>query len=168
MAHFENLQSTNWNTLRFKSPPSIDTDIGWRVEFRPLDIQLTDFENAALTVFTGLMINVINEFALDFIMPISLVDESMLTCQGMDALTQAKFWWRVDLFDDPQRDYKINILEQTNFTRSVENSPKSSKKVEKVFIWQILEGDPSVHPTFTKGLIHLAQEYMAKKKWTDQ
>jgi hypothetical protein len=78
--HFENLQSTNWNSLRFKSPPSIDSDIGWRVEFRPMDIQLTDFENAALTVFTGLMVNVINEFALDFILPISKVDEGMLAC----------------------------------------------------------------------------------------
>ena len=38
VAHFENLQSTNWNSLRFKSPPSVDTDIGWRVEFRPMDI----------------------------------------------------------------------------------------------------------------------------------
>lgn len=80
VAHFENLQSTNWNSLRFKSPPSIDSDIGWRVEFRPLDIQLTDFENSALTVFTGLMINIINEWALDFILPISLIDEGMLTC----------------------------------------------------------------------------------------
>lgn len=38
VSHFENLQSTNWNSLRFKSPPSVDSDIGWRVEFRPLDI----------------------------------------------------------------------------------------------------------------------------------
>jgi glutamate--cysteine ligase catalytic subunit len=36
--HFENLQSTNWNSLRFKPPPSADSDIGWRVEFRPMDI----------------------------------------------------------------------------------------------------------------------------------
>ena len=38
MAHFENLQSTNWNSLRFKPPPSIDSTIGWRVEFRTMDI----------------------------------------------------------------------------------------------------------------------------------
>lgn len=113
------------------------------------------------------MINLINEFALDFIIPISRVDEGMLACQGMDALLKAKFWWRVDLFDDAQRDYTTNILEQTDFTRSVAESPKQPKKVEKLYIWQILEGDPSVHPTFTKGLINLAQEYMAKKKWTD-
>lgn len=38
-SHFENLQSTNWNSLRFKPPPTLDTtDIGWRVEFRPMDI----------------------------------------------------------------------------------------------------------------------------------
>lgn len=37
-SHFENLQSTNWNSLRFKNPPTEDSEIGWRVEFRPMDI----------------------------------------------------------------------------------------------------------------------------------
>ena len=46
-----------------------------------MDIQLTDFENAALTVFVGLTVNIINEFSLDFILPISKVDEGMLRCQ---------------------------------------------------------------------------------------
>jgi glutamate--cysteine ligase catalytic subunit len=36
--HFENLQSTNWNSMRFKPPPSKDSKIGWRVEFRSMDI----------------------------------------------------------------------------------------------------------------------------------
>lgn len=36
--HFENLQSTNWNSMRFKPPPSKDSKIGWRVEFRTMDI----------------------------------------------------------------------------------------------------------------------------------
>ena len=31
--HFENIQSTNWQTLRFKPPPP-NSPIGWRVEFR--------------------------------------------------------------------------------------------------------------------------------------
>ena len=80
ISHFENLQSTNWNTMRFKSPPATDSEIGWRVEFRPLDIQLTDFENAAFTVFVGMMANIINDFSLDMIIPISLVDEGMSNC----------------------------------------------------------------------------------------
>jgi glutamate--cysteine ligase catalytic subunit len=36
--HFENLQSSNWNSMRFKPPPSLDSTIGWRVEFRLMDI----------------------------------------------------------------------------------------------------------------------------------
>ena len=40
--HFENLQSTNWQHMRFKPPPH-DKDTGWRVEFRPMEIQMTGF-----------------------------------------------------------------------------------------------------------------------------
>ncbi|CAL1548977.1 unnamed protein product, partial [Lymnaea stagnalis] len=34
--HFENIQSTNWQTMRFKPPPP-NSNIGWRVEFRPME-----------------------------------------------------------------------------------------------------------------------------------
>lgn len=43
MDHFENLQSTNWQTMRFKPPPP-GGQIGWRVEFRSMEVQITDFE----------------------------------------------------------------------------------------------------------------------------
>lgn len=72
--HFENLQSTNWQTMRFKPPPP-NTDIGWRVEFRPTEVQLTDFENAAYVVFLVLLTRVILSFRLNFVIPISKVDE---------------------------------------------------------------------------------------------
>ncbi|KAG8818350.1 hypothetical protein FRC17_010867, partial [Serendipita sp. 399] len=48
--HFENIQSTNWQTLRFKPPPP-GSSMGWRVEFRSMEVQLTDFENAAFSIF---------------------------------------------------------------------------------------------------------------------
>jgi len=75
--HFENLQSTNWCSLRFKPPPSLTSTIGWRLEFRTMDIQLTDFENAALIVALTMILNVINEYDVNFIMPISKIDENM-------------------------------------------------------------------------------------------
>ena len=75
-SNFENIQSTNWNSLRWKPPP-VESEIGWRVEFRPMDIMLTDFENAAMTVMTGMLVNLVTEFDLDFIMPITLVDINM-------------------------------------------------------------------------------------------
>lgn len=91
--HFENIQSTNWQTMRFKPPPP-GTDIGWRVEFRPIEVQLTDFENAAYVVFMVLLTRVILSFNLNFIIPISKVDENMKTAQKRDAVLKEKFYFR--------------------------------------------------------------------------
>ena len=49
---------------------------------------MTDFENAALTVFVGMIVNIVNEFSLDFIIPISKVDEGMHRCNEKDALIE--------------------------------------------------------------------------------
>jgi glutamate--cysteine ligase catalytic subunit len=72
--------------MRFKPPPSAESKIGWRVEFRTMDIQLTDFENSALIVLLGMINNIINHFDLDFIMHISKIDENMERSHYRDAL----------------------------------------------------------------------------------
>jgi len=91
--HFENLQSTNWQTMRFKPPPPGDS-IGWRVEFRPMEIQLTDFENAAFSVCIALLTRVILELGVDWYMPISLVDENLQRAQRRDAVHTQRFHFR--------------------------------------------------------------------------
>ena len=97
--HFENLQSTNWQTVRWKPPPASskrlggDADIGWRVEFRSMEVQLTDFENAAFTVFIVLLSRVILYFDLNLYQSLSKVDENMRRAQGRDALINQKFWF---------------------------------------------------------------------------
>lgn len=91
--HFENIQSTNWQTMRFKPPPP-NSPIGWRVEFRPCEIQMTDFENAAIVCFVVLLTRVILSYRLDFLIPISKVDENMQRAQRRDALRQEKFWFK--------------------------------------------------------------------------
>ena len=60
-----------------------------------MDIQLTDFENAALTICTGMIANVILTFDLDFILPVSLVDENMKRAHDRNGLLRTKFWWKV-------------------------------------------------------------------------
>ncbi|CAH4033639.1 unnamed protein product [Pieris brassicae] len=94
--HFENIQSTNWQTMRFKPPPP-NSRIGWRVEFRPCEAQLTDFENAAYVCFVVLLTRVILSYRLNFVMPISKVDENMQRAQRRGACTQQKFWFRRDV-----------------------------------------------------------------------
>lgn len=87
--HFENIQSTNWQTMRFKPPPP-NSRIGWRVEFRPTECQLTEFENAALTVFVVMMTRVILSYNLNLLIPISKVDENIVRAQRRDAVLQEK------------------------------------------------------------------------------
>ncbi|CAH0722674.1 unnamed protein product, partial [Brenthis ino] len=94
--HFENIQSTNWQTMRFKPPPP-NSSIGWRVEFRPCEAQLTDFENAAYVCFVVLLTRVILSYKLNFVIPISKVDENMQRAQRRGACTQQRFWWRRDV-----------------------------------------------------------------------
>ncbi|KAF9227348.1 GCS-domain-containing protein [Gyrodon lividus] len=91
--HFENLQSTNWQTLRFKPPPP-NSPIGWRVEFRSMEVQLTDFENAAFAVFIVLLSRAILAFNLNFYIPISKVNENMERAQKRDAVRAGRFVFR--------------------------------------------------------------------------
>ena len=96
--HFENIQSTNWQNMRFKPPP-IMSSIGWRVEFRPTELQITDFENAALVTFVVLMTRAILSFKLNMLIPISKVDSNMQTAQKRGACLNEKFYFRKNIND---------------------------------------------------------------------
>ncbi|KIX92335.1 uncharacterized protein Z520_11943 [Fonsecaea multimorphosa CBS 102226] len=95
--HFENIQSTNWQHMRFKPPPP-EADIGWRVEFRSMEIQITDFENAAFAIFIVLVTRAILSFDLNLYIPIARTTENMETAHIRDAVMKEKFWFRKDPF----------------------------------------------------------------------
>ena len=59
-----------------------------------MDIQLTDYENAALIVVLGMITNVLNHYDVDFFMPISMIDENMKRAHERDALLARKFYWK--------------------------------------------------------------------------
>lgn len=109
--HFENIQSTNWQTMRFKPPPP-NSSIGWRVEFRPCEAQISDFENAAIVCFVVLLTRVILSYQLNFLTPISKVDENMQTAQKRDACRKEKFWFRKSSKTTEQRAAKAQAQAQ--------------------------------------------------------
>jgi len=96
--HFESIQSTNWQSVRWKPPPPRsgpnDPHIGWRTEFRSMEIQLTDFENAAFTTFITLLTRVILTFDLNLYIPLSRVDANMQRAHGRNAAARGKFFFR--------------------------------------------------------------------------
>ena len=86
--------------MRFKPPPPTLPNIGWRVEFRSMEIQTTDFENAAFAVFVVLLTRTILSFDLNFYMKLSNVDENMQTAQKRNAVLNEKFIFRKNIFGD--------------------------------------------------------------------
>lgn len=83
--------------MRFKPPPP-GSNIGWRVEFRSMEVQLTDFENAAYSVFIVLLTRAILSFGLDFYIPISKVDENMKRAHRRNAAREEKFYFKKKVF----------------------------------------------------------------------
>jgi glutamate--cysteine ligase catalytic subunit len=121
--HFENLQSTNWQHIRFKPPPK-GNDIGWRVEFRPMEIQVTDFENAAFSIFIVLITRAILSFDLNFYIPITRTDENMQTAHRKDAVLEQKFWFRKNPFPTrAPRPYSSNGFHTNGVSTHGTNTP---------------------------------------------
>lgn len=102
--HFDNIQSTNWNTVRLKPPPPNADAPGWRTEFRPMEVQLTDFENAAFAVFSVLVTRVILAFDLNLYLPVSRIDANVRRAMRRDAATKGRFYFRSNMADKDKDD----------------------------------------------------------------
>ncbi|XP_066931865.1 glutamate--cysteine ligase catalytic subunit-like [Clytia hemisphaerica] len=96
MDHFELFNSTNYQSVRFKPPPPA-TNIGWRVEMRPIESQLTDFENAAFVSFVVLLTRVCLSYELNLAIPMSKVEKNMERASKRNALQEEKFFFRINL-----------------------------------------------------------------------
>lgn len=96
--HFENIQSTNWQTVRFKIP-SMDDSIGWRVEFRVMDVQPTPFENAAFAAFIPLLSKAIIRYKASFYVKMSVVDENMGRAHRKDPCTSSRYTMKKNIFE---------------------------------------------------------------------
>ena len=147
--HWESLQSTNWQTVRWKPPPfhkgvmdtKSENHIGWRVEFRSMEVQMTDFENAAFVVFVVLLSRVILGLELNTYIPISKLDENIRTAHKRDAVKNERFWFRSNLIPD-------EVGRETRWTKQSGN--------ELMTIAEILEGKGDHFP----GLVPLCRTYL--------
>ena len=96
--HFDNIQSTNWRSVRWKLPAKEYTGDnhapGWRLEMRTLEMQLTDFENAAYILCVILLSRAIQAKHLNFYMPVSYVDENFRKAVIARACVEQKFYMR--------------------------------------------------------------------------
>ncbi|KAF2774249.1 GCS-domain-containing protein [Teratosphaeria nubilosa] len=160
--HFENLQSTNWQHMRFKPPPP-GNETGWRVEVRPMEIQITDFENAAFAVFVVLITRAILSFDLNFYLPIPRTTENMEIAHRRDAVLNEEFYFRKNVL--PKRPARTNGT--TSHPASGTTTPQLSRpstplgpvedEYELMTINTIINGSPD--GSFP-GLIPLVESYL--------
>ncbi|KAG0034427.1 hypothetical protein BGZ81_004677 [Podila clonocystis] len=168
--HFENLQSTNWQTMRFKPPPSKTSPIGWRVEFRSMEIQLTDFENAAFAIFIVLVTRAVLSFNTNFYIPISKVDENMKVAQNRNAVLNEKFYFRKSIFPQSRPGTPASGTPSGSPKLSNASLPRAahhganlsagldrSDEYELMTIDEIINGKPS---TGYPGLLGLVNNYL--------
>jgi len=129
--HFESIQSTNWQSVRWKPPPPRndpnDPHVGWRTEFRSMEIQLTDFENAAFTVFTVLLTRVILTFDLNLYIPLSRVDANMQRAHSRNAAAKGKFFFRRHMAPLEEGDDGYGVRYTSMFARAVNGDAVSTK-----------------------------------------
>ncbi|KAI5927476.1 glutamate-cysteine ligase [Camillea tinctor] len=157
--HFENIQSTNWQHMRFKPPPP-GSDIGWRVEFRPMEIQITDFENAAFSVFMVLITRAILSFDLNFYIPIVKVDENMETAHARNAVLDKKFYFRKNPFT--QRQPRSAVTSGTNspvISRPATPIGPVEDEYALMTVDEIINGSNSEEHDFP-GLIPIVESYL--------
>ncbi|KDO31647.1 hypothetical protein SPRG_03567 [Saprolegnia parasitica CBS 223.65] len=163
--HFENIQSTNWQTVRWKPPPPPAADgaasphIGWRTEFRSMEIQLTDFENAAFSVFMALVSRVILAFDLNLYVPLSKVNANMEIAHRVNAATEESFFFRRHLAPpDVDECHKAGCHVQCSAT-CVDDAAKcihGAESFETMTIAEIMLGKGCYYP----GLIPLVNAYL--------
>lgn len=169
---FDLLYSGTWPTVRLK-PPMDDTGPGWRVEFRPIEIQLWDSDNAAFAVFMYLVSRAITVFHLKFYLPITKVGDSMERSQRRDAVTTEKMWFR-------RRGWSSETYERTVKENSAMLAQDSSSTTTNGFILQpdrgedyalvtlndIINGENNSITEPFPGLIAIVQAYLEHAGFT--
>lgn len=133
--HFENIQSTNWNSVRFKPPPaSLDgvspSDIGWRVELRTPELQLSDFENAALCALSTVLTMAICKEDWNLYIPISQTLENMQTAHKRGSITNKRFWFRSQIVAPAENPEEISSPKESSHLMSLREIFLGSERLQ--------------------------------------
>jgi len=124
---FENIQSSNWRSMRLKPPKEKIGGEGapgaWLVEVRPMEIQPTSFENTAYLVFVVMFSRMVLSLNTVFYLPISKVDENFRAANSPSNVPKSlarwmgfersqKFWYRENIFESGPPVIKYGTVEE--------------------------------------------------------
>ena len=130
------------------------------MEFRPLEVQLTDFENAAYAILVVLLSRCLLTLSHRFnvYMPMSFVEENMKRAQLKDAALSQKFWIRKNAISSVVSDKDRYSLEE-----SYSIPDRADVEVEELTLDEIFNGKVSNATLSGRedgGLLGLLGEYL--------
>lgn len=165
---FEIFQSTNWQEVRFKPPPSLfceDThnNTGWRVEFRSMEVQPTDFENAACAIFTVLFVRTLLHLDLNLYIPINKFDDNMATAHIRDAVLKGNFHWRRNVFPSSSPTSSTPHTPENAAAAAEKGEENEGDELTLLTINEIINGSSIKE---FPGLIPLIQTYLSANTQT--
>jgi glutamate--cysteine ligase catalytic subunit len=135
-----------------------------------MEVQITDFENAAFAIFMVLVTRAILSFNLNFYIPIAKVTENMEAAHARNAVLDQKFYFRKDPF--PVRHHRhpnhpngtASSSEASTPTPQISRPPTPTGPVEdeyeRMSINTIINGDPSAEQGGFPGLIPMVESYL--------
>jgi glutamate--cysteine ligase catalytic subunit len=99
-----------------------------------MEMQLTDFENAAFAVFTVLLTRVILTFDLNLYIPLSRVDANMQRAHSRNAAAKGKFFFRRHMAPLEEGDDGYGVRYASMFSRAANGDINGdvSKQMEEV------------------------------------
>jgi glutamate--cysteine ligase catalytic subunit len=130
-----------------------------------MEIQVTDFENAAFSVFIVLITRAILSFDLNFYIPIPKTDENIQTAHKRDAVLNDKFYFRKNPFPTRfPRPYSANGVGSGTTTPVISRPPTPTGPVEEEYMLMTIDevingGKPESGNDFP-GLIPLVESYL--------
>jgi glutamate--cysteine ligase catalytic subunit len=91
-----------------------------------MELQLTDFENAAFTAFVVLLTRVILAFDLNLYIPMSRVDANMQRAHSRNAAAKGKFFFRRHMAPLEDGDHGYGLKYRSMFARAVNDDDDST------------------------------------------
>jgi glutamate--cysteine ligase catalytic subunit len=128
-----------------------------------MEVQMTDFENAAFVVFIALITRVVLAFDLGFYIPLSKVDENMTRAHQKDAVNTQMFFFRKHIAPPEVTAASVNINgtvddNNTNCGCKGDGGPDLSAEdsCEEMTMNEIFNGKGAYFP----GLLPLVYSYL--------
>ena len=164
VSHFENFNSTNWNSLRFKPPRKEDNDNCFKIEIRPCELQLTAFENASMMTFCLIFSQLVLKKDVNFIIPITKVDENFERAHDSNAFENQLFSFRIDGLRNYKKESKLcenNYLSHGNtLQKDYFDEVGNSENIRELTLKQIFCGTEEHQ---YEGLLNVMHEFVEER-----